>query len=309
MEMRHRILEFSGKNNPRYDILRAELDAIGATYEITSFGLLGGVERTTIEFIIAEHSPLYPRVAELIRIHGFHVQAALHFSDDDINNAEWCYALSSESQYPQPKRTYLDATYDISEHCQFCGMGGEQNNPFRLKSDFKSNRRHFFGLHWVFDEVFVRPVVREIFENAGIREVGYLHPVLDRNGQPIETVYQVLVKNVANPGLVTKDLQRVTCKEVNEEYKRRPDGFGEFGTARDPSTQSYCGRVKYHYPLKTMMTFKKEALTGQPDIVKSYEWFGSGGSADRPILVSNRLIKLVKDRGLRGWRFTPVQLV
>jgi hypothetical protein len=135
MEIRHRILEFS--NSPQYGILKAELDKIGAQYQIKVLGSVGGVETRSIEFTVGESDPLYPRIAELIEKHGFYVQTGVYYSQQDINEAELLMAQVGEFQYPQPEDTYIEATYDISAYCPYCGMGAVQNNAFRLRFDFK----------------------------------------------------------------------------------------------------------------------------------------------------------------------------
>jgi hypothetical protein len=306
MEIRHRILAFSG--SAEYGIMKAELERIGAKYEIHVLGSIGGVEHTSLEFTVAKGDPLYPQVAELIERHGFYAQTGVHYSEQEISEAEWLTAEVGEFQYPQPEDTYIEATYDISTYCPHCGIGAAQSSPFRLKSDFQQKRAKFLGLHWVFDEVFVRPEVRAILEELAIGDVRFLHPVHHRTGQPIETVYQMVIRTTARPGLVTEGLQPVACREDNEEVLQRRAGEA-FGLSTDLEQYGFCGRSKYHYPQAKQLAFTRPSLSGLPDIVKSNEYFGSGAEAHRLILVNRRLADLVKRHRFRGLKLTPIRLL
>jgi len=70
----------------------------------------------------------------------------------------------------------------------------------------------------------------------------------------------------------------------------------------------YCGRVKYHWPLLRQTTYAAETFGDAPDIVKSHEWFGSGGSASRQVLISQKVGRLIIDHKLRGLSLVPVAL-
>lgn len=305
MEVRHRILEFSG--SARYGILKAELGKIGVPYLLKVHGSIGGVEKSSIEYTVSESDPLYPHFAELIEKYGFWVQTGVHFSEQDIDEAEWFYATVGEFQYPQPEDTYIETTYDISSYCPHCGMGRAQNKPFRLRSDFKQKTARFFGLHWVFDEVFVRPDVKRILEQSAVGDVRFLSPVHHRTGQPIEAVFQMMVGTIAEPGLITEGLPPVTCRENNEEgFPQRTLGetHGISGLLED---YGFCGRVKYHHPTRAVIAFARSSLEGLPDIVKSHEFFGSGAGAHRLILVRRGFVDLIKRHRLRGMGFTPIR--
>jgi hypothetical protein len=66
--------------------------------------------------------------------------------------------------------------------------------------------------------------------------------------------------------------------------------------------------LKYHRPLLNQTTYTAEVFTKAPDIVKSHEWFGSGGSAFREVLVSQKVARLIIGHKLGGIRFVPVAL-
>ncbi|GEM_PF-1978984 len=305
MELRHRILEFSGSKE--YETLKAELDKLGVRYKVTSFGSIGGVEKTSIEYFITEDDPHYPLISKLIEKHGIYVQSGLHYSQDDINAAEWLWATAGEYQYPQPADVlgYLQATYDTSKACPVCGIGAIQNRPFRLKRDFTQKRLHFLGLHWVFDEFFVRPEVKKILQENRMGDIEFVQPVLHGTGAPIETVFQMKIKAISGPGLVTEGLFAVTCKLNNEEVVSLKKKGLHLNVPKDKNI--YCGRVRYHFPRTMPLTFRRNSMPWSFDVAKSHEYLG--GSVQRIILVSQRFASLVGQHKLRGLKFTPVKLV
>ncbi len=304
MEIRHRILEFN--NSPRYDLLRKELDKLGAAYKTKELGAIGGQASRSVEFSIGESDPLFPVVAELVRKYHFYVQVGVHYSQEDREIAEWVYAVAGEYQYPQPEDDfgYLEATYDTSAHCARCGMGAFQVRPFRLERDFKQSSQ-FLGLHWVFDEIFVRPEARMIFEREQVSGIEFLHPVYHKSGQDIASVCQMVVLTTARPGLVTEGLSTVTCKADNEESY--VEGIGRLKNRL--GSYPYCGRVKYHFPRRDTIKFRADVMRELPDVAKSYEYFGSGAGANRLVLARNKVVRLARDHKLRGLRFTPIEVV
>lgn len=298
MEIKHRVVQLS--NSKKFDILKKELDRLGADYAIKNLGSIKSKSLFSIEFYINEIDPLFPKFNKFIKKHDLFVHAGVYFSEQEIENAEWMYATTGEFQYPQPEDKYKEVTYDITGYCWFCGMGYTQRNPFHLKGDFKQKRSHFLGLHWEFDVIFARPLVKRIFEKEGISGIGYIHPIHYRKKEAIDTVYQLQIKETAPKGMVIKDLQTVTCKKNNEEWK--------FRNKKDVKRIKFCGRVKYHYPKRSPILFRKETFQNMPDIYYSHEYFGSGAGAHKLMIVSSKLRDVVLQNQLHGLRFTPIVL-
>jgi hypothetical protein len=67
--------------------------------------------------------------------------------------------------------------------------------------------------------------------------------------------------------------------------------------------------VKYHYMHKGPFRFRRDVFNRVPDAVKSHESFGSGGSAFRLIVVSQRFRRLVVAEKWRGIAFEPIELM
>jgi hypothetical protein len=204
--------------------------------------------------------------------------------------------------FPQPESGFALATYD-STYCDRCGIGGVQRIPFRFRSEPRARHSQFLQLNWVFDEFFVRPEVETGFKKAGVSGVAFGPALHNRTGQVLETVQQLMVLSVLPAALDVVGLQPVTCKPDNEEG---PSWYGD-GQPRYAPDYPYCRRIKYHWPQTQALRFRPQAFAAAPDIVKSFEWFGSGGSAYRAILVSERVVETVEKYRWRGVKWAVVE--
>lgn len=298
MEIRHRILQFN--NGPEYDLLIAEFNRLECKYKFNENSFL-----SSIEYIFSEHETCASELLKFANAHEIMVQSALYYDEQEIMSAEWVIAEVGEFQYPQPEGSYIETTYNTQDYCGRCGQGAKQDRPFRLEKDFIQRQAKFLGLHWVFDEIFIRPEVRQIFDGHGILGVKYRDVIRHKTSQPISNVLQLDIPILEEKGLVTENLFSVTCKPQNEESYVK--GLGRI---YERPGLPYCGRIKYHYPLTKPFMFKASVLKDVPDLVKSYEYFGSGVGAHHFILVHNDVVRLVKGKGLRGLGFRrPVHLV
>ncbi|MEI9950198.1 MAG: hypothetical protein WDO74_14780 [Pseudomonadota bacterium] len=205
--------------------------------------------------------------------------------------------------YPQPEEGYVAASYDTGAYCDRCGIGALQRAPFRFRAEPKARHSHFLQLNWIFDEFFVRPDVRDAIEHAGLVGVSFAPVVYHRSGTVLSSIEQLQVHGVLTPALDTSGLQTVTCKADNEEPS---DPFPMQAALRYPPDYAYCGRIKYHWP--KALSFRRGAFVAAPDVIKSWEWFGSGGRASRAILVSERFAELVRKHRWRGVSLEPLSL-
>jgi hypothetical protein len=297
MEIFHRICA-DVKRNPQF---KAGIDLLQFRYQYTD-----NIVGKNVHFEISENHPLWPQIRELaIRYDAFcAIAVRVQYSRADIAGAAWLSIRATRHRgYPQPEDDYRYQVYDPNGYCDRCGIRTTQSTPFRFKSEPKG-RDGFLQLNWVFDEFFVRPEVRELFDDAGVTGAGY-GPCMDHSsGRPLESLSQLLILNVLPPGLVSTEPNAVTCQPNNEEGPAKSYG----GRLRYPHDYPYCGRVKYHWPLLGQTTYIAEVFRGAPDIVKSHEWFGSGGSASREVLVSQKVSRLIIDNKLRGLSLAPVAL-
>jgi hypothetical protein len=297
MEIFHRIWA----DVQRHPDFKTAIDRLHFPYKYTN-----NIVGKHVHFEISENHPHWPQIRELAaRYDAFSpVSVRVKYSAAEIAAAPWLSVRATRhTGYPQPEDEYQYQVYDANDYCDRCGIHPTQAAPFRLKSA-PTVRDSFRQLNWVFDEFFVTSQVRELFDDAGIRGVGYGPCIHHSSGRPLESVSQLLVLDVLPPSLVTSELYTVTCRPDNEEGPAKASG----GRLRYADDYPYCGRVKYHWPLLGQTTYAAEAFRHAADIVKSHEWFGSGGSASREVLVSQKVCRLLIDHKLRGVSFVPVVL-
>jgi hypothetical protein len=236
-------------------------------------------EDLLITFEIDETHPAWPDVEKWIVRRDPLDFVMTHFSRAEVELASW---LELEPDwhygYPQPNEDsfgFLEATYDLSGYCRHCGVGLKQVAPFQMKFEPKWGRNRILQLNWVFDEYFVTPDVwRDIFEPIGVGCRSVRSP---KKGE-LKTVVQLAVEEKIS--ISTEGMTANTCE--------------------------YCGRVKYE-PVKRGPF---PALRGRPtkDIVRTVEYFGSGSSANRGVLVSQRLHAALRIAKVRGASFRPVDV-
>ncbi len=298
MELQHRILQFS--NSPKYELLKSTFQKLDCRYQFNENGPL-----SSIEYTFSEHAPYASELISFAKLNDLFLQSALHYEEKEVLSAEWVEAEVGEFQYPQPEDSYIEATYDTRNYCSRCGQGKKQDRPFRLKKDFSQKQAQFLGLHWVFDEIFIRPMVVSLFNSTEIAGVKYLDVIHHKTNQPFDNVFQLDIPTIEEPALIVDNLFSVTCKSQNEESFVK--GIGQL---KDRPGAPFCGRVKYHYPLTEPIKFKASSLKGLPDFVKSYECYGSGAGANHFILVRNKVVRLIKEKKIKGIGFRrPIHLV
>jgi hypothetical protein len=207
----------------------------------------------------------------------------------------WYRALpKSHFGYPQPEDSWDTETYG-SDYCIRCGIAPSQAHAFRLRGEPKTRHSDFIWINWVHDVLFVRPHVAADLAAAGITGFDVLPVLRHKTGTPLESIVQLQIRTFLPSGAVlTDELQTVTCKPDNEESHIRLEG----GASRIPLGAPYCGRKKFHAPAQSRICESKfdETL----DVVRSAEWFGSGGQAFRQIFVSSRVVELATSRKWRG---------
>jgi hypothetical protein len=281
-----------------------EIDRLGLAFE------RGNANNVISVLNVTEDQPQWSEVERLLAEYdlGPHFLTNL-FTKSEMDRAEW-FEMSALGHhgYPQPEDEFgfVEATYDVSDYCEHCGIGGFQNAPFRLRTEPKASHSQFVQLNWVFDEFFVRSEARQGLSVAGLKGFEFRPAVLHVRSRTSAEVEQLSVINILPPALDSTGLQTVTCREHNEEWESTRRRFPNY---RFATVNHYCGRVKYHLGHRGPLRFKRSALATALDIVKSNEWFGSGGQAFRLVLVSQRFREVVIKAKWRGLAFEPVELI
>jgi len=199
------------------------------------------------------------------------------FSKQELTHASWLELVPDwHYGYPQPNEDvfgYRGVTYNLSDYCLQCGTGLKQKAPFQMKAEPKWGRNGIFQLNWVFDEYFVTPEVwANIFESHGIN----CRPVLNTKGAELKSVVQLV---------------------ISEEVDIDTDGL-----LQEKCTT--CGRVKY----LPITRGKFPPLMSKPigHIVKTKQYFGSGASANKRVLISQDITQALLAENVRGASMRPV---
>jgi len=277
MDSIHRLVFNARKNGPELKLLselrlKHRFDNISAIP--TADDALGLV---SVE--LSESNSVWPIVLEASRGWNAIEQIITKFTQSEFRNASHMNVVSSwHYSYPMPDDDsgYLAITYDANSGCNKCGIGLRQKSPFRMKGEPKWGRNQILQLNWVFDEFFVTPEAFEaVFKPFGIGSREVLHHKSER---PLKSILQ----------LATDSLQNVPL-EIN----RPVDEYC-----------SKCGLGKFHMHSKGF--FPKLGRSTNEDILKSNEFFGSGGSAWRALVVSAEVYKAMMAFKLKGVTFIPL---
>lgn len=249
-----------------------------------------------LEFSLYEDSEYFTAIKTRLDRFSLYSQVGTEYEKADFEKAKWFIIRTGEFQYPQPESGfgYLQASFDLENYCKFCGIGKVQNSPFRLQSEPKQKQLQFWGLHWEFGAVFVRDPVKNILEREKIEAIRFSNPVLHRTNTAIKDLYQLHIDTILDQGFNYYNTKIITCKFNNEE------------NCNSEKEQNYCGRIKYHHPMIGGYFFNKDIFKPEYDIVESYEYFGSGASAQKLQIVSKRFKTIVEKNKLKGLVFIPV---
>lgn len=199
------------------------------------------------------------------------------FTKREYHAAYWLEIGAWHHGYPQPDEDvfgYRQATYDLTNWCESCGIGKKQKAPFQMKGEPKWGRNAIMQLIWIYDELFVTPDAwRRIFKPAG----AVCRPVLNTKGVELKTVVQLVVEETV--GIITDGLAFERCARCGwPKHLPVTRGFGP--ALRDVPTAS---------------------------LVRTAVFFGSGAQADQRLLISQDLARALTAGGVRGAELKPSQ--
>ena len=177
MRIEHRYLTF--ERNARLVKL---LDKLMVKYSLTDKWLDSTTNLYVLEFHLYEDDPRFSELKGAIKKFGIDAQIGTDYEKTDFESADWFIAITGEYQYPQPEDDfgYIKATFNTDNYCRHCGIGGIQNAPYRLKSEPKQTKMQFWGLHWEFEAIFVRPVTKALLEKEKFSGIRFSKPVLHK---------------------------------------------------------------------------------------------------------------------------------
>lgn len=176
--------------------------------------------------------------------------------------------------YPQPESNWNTITYDVSENCDVCDIGKIQKEPFRIKKPPKIDKK-MVSMEWVHDELFVTEKLFDLI----LQPLGFDYwPVL---------LYK---KETVIPGWVQPKIPIIDARLAldHQPYETCPK----------------CSRKKYRNQIEGLFpAFIKENVDFK--FCKSIEYYGSGNSANRWLLIDQALRKKLIELGIKA-QYRPV---
>lgn len=219
------------------------------------------------------------------------------------------HITTTQFGYPQPENdfSYIDKTYDTSRACLTCKIGLKQKDEFRFKSEPKIKNKHqFLGLNWVFDEIFVTQEVKDVFEKELVTGIRFSQPIINKTGKFIEGLYQLRVDNLVSNGLLTENLNTENCEMIKEESMLKFLKASNSKLIQGP----FCGQTKYNFPQgDNHLTFKADAFEDITDFARLDYYFGSGSSANKPIIISEKVKQIIDRENWKGVFLEQIRLV
>lgn len=245
--------------------------------ELRSLGV--DVEPSALPLIflnVGEDEDRWPRVQAWIDRTGARESVYTIFSAEETASAEWLRMCGDwPHTYPQPddnSNGCLEATYDLHDYCQHCGIGLQQVAPFQMRAEpnwgGEGVRQYGF-----FGEIFVRPeVYADCFEPFGVRS----RPVHGPGGSPLESIVQIVVDE--NIDVVVDETMTQLC--------------------------TVCRRAKCLPPTRGRFP----AMTSAPRaaMVRTAQWFGGDSIAQQLILISQPIAAALTEHHVRGATLHPV---
>ena len=294
MRIQHRYLSFEKDER----LLKA-LGQLSIQYKVDERDF--GEERHLyiLEFFLYEDNPRFSMMKEALREFDIDAQVGTVYDKEDIAKANWFYVTAGEYQYPQPESDfgYLKATFNLDQYCQNCGIGKVQNAPFRLRTMPKQPNNQFWGLHWEHDAVFIRSMAKRTLESERVEGISFSKPVLHKKGLEVDDMWQIHIQTGIGAGVDRYNLQEETCEYISGEENNK---------LRAVKLIHYCGRTKYNFPKRGGIILDESRFQGAPDIVRSTEWFGSGGMAFQLPIVSKRVKQIIEKNKFKGLSFMPI---
>lgn len=232
---------------------------------------------------ISEDSACWPEFYRLLEMHKEWTTCSSDFPEAALRNAQWLHlsrASRTADAFPYPKEHfgYLKLSYDLSRYCESCGVGHIQIRPLRLPRAAVPADADLFGIHWEVEETFVRSSVWErVFAPLGV-------PCWEVICEETQTTFDSIVQ-------LRVDLHSHLQLRIDVSWPR--------------ATCACCGRVKFD-PHVLARFHPVQAVYGASPLVKTMEWFGSGGEARQRTLVNQALCRKLLDAKVRGMRLRPV---
>lgn len=129
--------------------------------------------------------------------------------------------------------------------------------------------------------------------------------MIHKSGIQINSLYQLHVDTLLPQGLIDDNLEVEICEMPKDKEMLNFLKAIDSESLKGP----FCGQKKYNFPQDQKMKSRKNIFMNMPDFVRTNEWFGSGGSANRPILISEKVKEIIEKNKWRGAFLNPIELI
>jgi hypothetical protein len=248
------------------------------------FGTKNPTQLRNFMFEIAEDDPAWPELKVFLK--GDHTFTRTLFTDKERFDAEWCKIRSDHSI----KSIRVPSDYGWSEEffqnqCNNCGSGWKQIASLKLKREPKLGKNQFSSFGSGF-ELFCTPLVLEEFSRQNVNGFETWPLLLENSGEPIESLKQIMVTEVAEPAIAEELVERECYSQTD---------------------CPVCGQTWHAHYIRGMLPLRRAALKPNVDFQLTNEWFGNGRTARREILVSQRVVRLILENKWKGAELIPIQ--
>ncbi len=277
MEIRHHI----GFNTLTDPGLEEAVNRFSINHKTSEIPGNGG---TLITFQISEDAEHWEEIHRLVNMYGAINRVETFFSEEEILKADFLRLIVRyETGFPEPRDTWITDPINYENFCRNCGTY-EQKSSFHIRSEPNLRQFAFMTFTWA-GAIFCRYDVEEELRDSGINEFETISLLNLSTGKPSAKILQIMPSKRTFPGLISsEDMQIEEC----------PD----------------CKNKKYSFHLRGVMSYRRNAIPSDADMLESHEWFGVGSRrAFREFFVSNRFAKLAIDRAWKGIRFKVIELL
>lgn len=280
MEIWHRI-SFNTTLNPN---LLEKITNLGINYKKEQLPDLGnlGIGGEFIYFDIQQNHHNWTALCSLITKYKVSDISQTFFSEKELLESKWLRLIPTfEQGYPQPEGTWVRNPINYQNVCPQCGIF-EQKSPFTIKKELNLGKKDFMTLYWTY-VIFCTTKVLDSLKVNLIEGYEVWPVILKKTKLPSQLISQLYIPTITRPGLLDTELKKTICPT--------------------------CGTVKFYPHTRGVMHYKKNALNTHVDMQQSYEWFGSGHSAYREIIISNKLGQLILKNKWQGVQLKKVKLI
>jgi hypothetical protein len=275
MEIIHRIV-VNSKQTKAVDIL----NELGLHYNILD---LPGRSSKLVSFDISEENSNWPIISMMKNEFSLSDMFQTIFTETEIANSKWVRLIPIYQQgYPYPRKTWSKSPANYDNFCSECGTFTQKAN-FTIESEPKLRNHSFMSL---------------IGTNALFGDFNTLGKLTQSD-----------LKGYEQLPVLTEDSDMTSQTIWQLYFSCTTVAGGYISTESDYRTCLRCSEKKFLPHKRGPMQFDRSTIPIALDFVRTREWFGAAHFAYQELLVSSRVVDLVRNNNWQGIRFEPIELV